>query len=56
MKRVLWIAALLSASILTGCTLNEEVEVEIVECPQNDEYIQIDPWTPAPDEGPQIGH
>ena len=47
MKKLLLAAALLVA--MSGCTLSEQTETEVICPPQADNGIDIEPWQPSDD-------
>lgn len=47
MKKLLLAAALLVT--MTGCTLSEQTETEVIYPPQADNDIDIEPWYPSDD-------
>lgn len=50
--------AFLNFTIMTGCSLYDDTDPEVIECPWTETPIESEPWTPAepqPEE-PEIGH
>lgn len=54
----LFCLTLLVSVTMTSCSLYDDMELEVIECPKNETPITTEPWQPEESgpEKPEVGH
>lgn len=58
MKRLsrYYLTALAITITLTSCTITEDVQTQVVRCPENTDTVTVDPWEDPGQGNQHIGH